>query len=110
VIGESDFSLTTSSQGAKLGQLEHALKAVSLGGQSLSMKAKNGAVIGCELKPDVPRPSMGPPPERIPRCLAIDLSLVAGGWIACTAYSTGSLQSTPNDPRPNVIAGRSLYE
>jgi hypothetical protein len=30
-MGSSDFSLATFSQGGKLGQLEHALKSVSLG-------------------------------------------------------------------------------
>jgi hypothetical protein len=32
---ESDFSLTTFSQGGKLGQLKHTLKAISLVGLSL---------------------------------------------------------------------------
>jgi 20S proteasome subunit alpha 2 len=58
-MGDSDFSLTTFSQGGKLGQLEHALKAVSLGGQSVGVKAKNGAVIGCESKPNSPLAERG---------------------------------------------------
>jgi hypothetical protein len=43
--------LTTFSQGGNLGQLEHALKAVSLGSQSVGVRAKNGAVVGCESNP-----------------------------------------------------------
>jgi 20S proteasome subunit alpha 2 len=58
-MGDSDFSLTTFSQGGKLGQLEHALKAVSLGGQSVGVKAKNGAVVGCESKPNSPLAERG---------------------------------------------------
>jgi 20S proteasome subunit alpha 2 len=53
-MGDSDFSLTTFSSGGKLGQIEHALKAVSLGSQSVGVKAKNGAVIACESKPGSP--------------------------------------------------------
>jgi len=53
-MGDSDFSLTTFSSGGKLGQIEYALKAVSLGGQSVGVKAKNGAVIACESKPSSP--------------------------------------------------------
>jgi 20S proteasome alpha/beta subunit len=34
-MGESNFSVTTFSQGGKLGQPEHALKAVSLVGLSV---------------------------------------------------------------------------
>lgn len=53
-MGDSDFSLTTFSSGGKLGQIEYALKAVSLGGQCVGVKAKNGAVIACESKPPSP--------------------------------------------------------
>ncbi|KAH0785034.1 Proteasome subunit alpha type-2 [Histomonas meleagridis] len=53
-MGDTDFSLTTFSSGGKLGQIEHALKAVSLGGQCVGVKAKNGAVIACESKPISP--------------------------------------------------------
>ncbi|OHT12289.1 Proteasome subunit alpha type-2 [Tritrichomonas foetus] len=53
-MGDSDFSLTTFSSGGKLGQIEHALKAVSLSGQCVGVKAKDGAVIACESKPPSP--------------------------------------------------------
>jgi 20S proteasome subunit alpha 2 len=53
-MSDSDFSLTTFSQGGKLSQIENSLKAVSLGGQSVGIKAKNGAVIACESKPISP--------------------------------------------------------
>jgi 20S proteasome subunit alpha 2 len=53
-MGDTDFSLTTFSAGGKLGQIEYALKAVSLGGQCVGVKAKNGAVIACESKPPSP--------------------------------------------------------
>ncbi|EAX94809.1 Family T1, proteasome alpha subunit, threonine peptidase [Trichomonas vaginalis G3] len=53
-MGDSDFSLTTFSSGGKLNQIESALKAVSLGGQCVGVKAKNGAVIACESKPSSP--------------------------------------------------------
>ena len=53
-MGDSDFSLTTFTSGGKLGQIEYALKAVSLGGQCVGVKAKNGAVIACESKPSSP--------------------------------------------------------
>jgi 20S proteasome subunit alpha 2 len=53
-MSDSDFSLTTFSQGGKLSQIDSALKAVSLGGQSVGIKAKNGAVIACESKPISP--------------------------------------------------------
>lgn len=53
-MGDTDFSLTTFSSGGKLGQIEYALKAVSLGSQCVGVKAKNGAVIACESKPISP--------------------------------------------------------
>lgn len=53
-MGDSDFSLTTFSSGGKLGQIEYALKAVSLGGQCVGVKAKDGVVIACESKPPSP--------------------------------------------------------
>lgn len=53
-MGDSDFSLTTFSSGGKLSQVESAFKAVSLGGQCVGVKAKNGAVIACEAKPSSP--------------------------------------------------------
>lgn len=53
-MGDSDFSLTTFSNGGKLSQIESALKAVSLGSQCVGVKAKNGAVIACEAKPTSP--------------------------------------------------------
>jgi 20S proteasome subunit alpha 2 len=53
-MSDSDFSLTTFSQGGKLSQIESALKAVGLGGQSVGIKAKNGAVLACESKPVSP--------------------------------------------------------
>ena len=53
-MGDSDFSLTTFQQDGKLGQIEYALKAVSLGGQCVGIKAKNGSVIACESKPPSP--------------------------------------------------------
>lgn len=45
------YSLTTFSREGKLGQLDCALKAVSLGGQCVGIKAKDGVVIACEAKP-----------------------------------------------------------
>ena len=53
-MGDSDFSLTTFQQDGKLGQIEYALKAVSLGGQCVGIEAKNDSVIACESKPPSP--------------------------------------------------------
>lgn len=58
-MGDSDFSLTTFQSGGKLGQIEYALKAVSLGGQCVGVKAKNGAVIAVESKPPSPLAEKG---------------------------------------------------
>lgn len=58
-MSDYDFSLTTFSSGGKLGQIEHALKAVSLGGQCVGVKAKNGAVIAVESKPPSPLAERG---------------------------------------------------
>lgn len=58
-MGDSDFSLTTFSSGGKLGQIEYALKAVSLGGQCVGVKAKDGAVIAVESKPPSPLAEKG---------------------------------------------------
>ena len=58
-MGDYDFSLTTFSSGGKLSQIESALKAVSLGGQCVGVKAKNGAVIAVESKPPSPLAERG---------------------------------------------------
>jgi 20S proteasome subunit alpha 2 len=50
-MSDSDFSLTTFSQGGKLSQIESTLKAVGLGGESVGIKARNGAIVACESKP-----------------------------------------------------------
>jgi 20S proteasome subunit alpha 2 len=48
--GSYSFSLTTFSPSGKLGQLEHALNAVSAGVPALGIKAKDGVVIATEKK------------------------------------------------------------
>jgi 20S proteasome alpha/beta subunit len=45
-MGDSDFSLTTFSQCGKLGQLEHALKAVSPGGRFVGVKVPQIKLLG----------------------------------------------------------------
>jgi len=48
--GSYSFSLTTFSPSGKLGQLEHALNAVTAGVPALGIKAKDGVVIATEKK------------------------------------------------------------
>ena len=48
--GNYSFSLTTFSPSGKLGQLEHALNAVTAGVPALGIKAKDGVVIATEKK------------------------------------------------------------
>lgn len=48
------FSLTTFSPSGKLGQIEHALTAVSQGITSIGIKATNGIVIATEKKTPTP--------------------------------------------------------
>lgn len=47
---EYSFSLTTFSPSGKLGQIEYALNAVSMGKPALGIKAKNGVVLATEKK------------------------------------------------------------
>jgi len=49
-MSEYSFSLTTFSPSGKLVQIQHALTAVSSGGTSLAVKAKNGVVLATEKK------------------------------------------------------------
>ncbi|KAJ9053368.1 Proteasome subunit alpha type-2 [Entomophthora muscae] len=49
-MSQYNFSLTTFSPSGKLGQIEHALTAVSQGVTTVGIKAKNGVVIATEKK------------------------------------------------------------